>query len=82
MNSEDCNTLMKETEDDTDRKTLCSCTGRIDIITVTILKLNYIFTAIPMKIPKESSTELDQIILKFEMETQKTLNCPSNLDKE
>ena len=51
---------MKETDDDTNRykNTLCSCTGIIDI-TVTILKLNYTFTAIPMKIPKESSTELD-----------------------
>ena len=71
---------MKETEDDTD--TLCSWTGKIYIVTVTILKLNYIFIAIPMKIPMASFTELDQIILKSEMETQETLNCQSNLDKE
>ena len=71
---------MKETEDDTD--TLCSWTGKIYIVTVTILKLNYIFIAIPMKIQMASFTELDQIILKFEMETQETLNCQSNLDKE
>ena len=75
---------MKETEDDTNRSkdTLCSWTGKTYIVTVTVLKFNYIFIAIPMKILMASFTELDQIILKLEIETQKTPNCQSNLDQE
>ena len=76
---------MKEIEDDTNRwkDTLCSWIGRINIVKMTILpKAVYRFTATSIKIPMAFSIELEQIILKFVMEAQKTLNCQSNLDKE
>ena len=70
---------MKETEDDTD--TLCSWTGKIYIVTVTILKLNYIFIAIPMKIPMAFFTGLEQVLLKLNGNT-KTLNSQNNLEEK
>ena len=74
-----------EIENDTNRQkdTLCSWIGRMYIVKMTTLpKAIYRFSVIPIKIRMAFFTELEQIILKFCMETQKILNSQNNLEKE
>ena len=76
---------MKEIKDDTNRRRdiPCSWFGRINIVKMTILpKAIYRLNEIPIKLPRAFFTELEQKILHFLMETQKTPNGESNLEKE
>ena len=76
---------MKEIKDDINRwrDIPCFWVGRIDIVKMTILSnATDRFKVIPIKSLMAFFTELEQKNFTLHMETQKTPNSPSSLEKE
>ena len=76
---------MKEIKDDINRwgDIPCFWIGRINIVKMIILSnATYRFSVIHMKLPIAFFTELEQKNYTIRMETQKTPNSQSSLEKE